>query len=123
MVTTTNIERIIGIDVERDKINHNIDDKKTESDLEKLPEISDIKNNQQPSHKKSISKSEPEVIVGPIDTIRLLQMENRELYFPELKKEKKDIPIIPDIKKAEEDYNSVDYQIIAMNLWKAKARE
>ncbi len=33
------------------------------------------------------------------------------------------VPAIPDIKKAMRDYNSIDYQIIAMNLWKSKARE
>ena len=72
---------------------------------------------------KQRNEQKSEVVIEPINALHALRIEAREAELPEAPKEKVEIPLIPDMKKAEEDYNSVDYQIIAFNLWKSKARE
>ncbi len=69
-------------------------------------------------------KSEqPEHILQPVSFNHMLNIEGRETDLPDAPKEDFECPAVPDMKKAEEDYNSIDYQIIAFNLWKSKARE
>ncbi len=94
-------------------------EKKEQSGLESIPqktEQSDI-----PVQQKK--KADPTIILQPITPNHILRVQNREIDLPEAPEEKMEIPVIPDMKKAEEDYNSIDYQIIAFNLWKSKAKE
>lgn len=106
MVTFSTIDQTLDTTVENCK---------NSSGLEKIPQKSP----------QPFKKPEPELhkALKPVEFITVLQMESRELNLPELKEEKEEVPIIPDLKKAEEDYNSIDYQIIAANLWKSKAKE
>ncbi len=77
-----------------------------------------------PSEKEGEKKrADPTIILQPITPNHILRVQNREIDLPEAPEEKMEIPIIPDMKKADEDYNSIDYQIIAFNLWKSKAKE
>ncbi len=61
-------------------------------------------------------------VLKPVSQRHILQIQDR-IDPVELDDPQENVPAIPDIKKAVEDYNSIDYQIIAMNLWKSKARE
>ena len=61
-------------------------------------------------------------IIKPTNHIDVIKMQTREHELPNAPEESPDIPAIPDMKKAEEDYNSIDYQLIAFNLWKNKAQ-
>lgn len=106
MVTFSTIDQTLDTTVEN---------RKKSSGLEKIQEKAP-----QPFKKP---EPVPHQSLKPVEFITFLQMESRELNLPELKEEKEEVPIIPDIKKAEEDYNSIDYQIIAANLWKSKAKE
>ncbi len=85
-----------------------------ESQLETMPE---------PEKKEQKKKASPYMILQPISPIHVLRIETRVTDLPDAPAEKMEVPIIPDMKKAEEDYNSIDYQIIAFNLWKSKAKE
>ncbi|MFA6888212.1 MAG: hypothetical protein WC254_01830 [Candidatus Woesearchaeota archaeon] len=84
------------------------------SPLEKMQVPEKLKKHQEPY---------PDDIIKPMDTNHILRVQNRDQDLPSAPKETAQIPLIPDQKKADEDYNSVDYQIIAFNLWKSKARE
>ncbi len=84
------------------------------SALEKIPV---------PEKFKKKQEQDPDDVIKPMDPLHILRVQNREQDLPSAPKEKADIPIIIDQKKAEEDYNSIDYQIIAFNLWKSKARD
>ena len=64
-----------------------------------------------------------EHILQPVSFNHMLKIEGLETDLPESPKEEFECPAVPDMKKAEEDYNSIDYQMIAFNLWKSKARE
>lgn len=68
----------------------------------------------------SVSKSPQQEEIKPIDDLHVLKFIGRELDLPDSPKPQ-EMPVIPDQKKAEEDYNSIDYQLIAFNLWKAKS--
>lgn len=87
-------------------------EKKKQTGLEAIPTREDEK-----------KRRDPAIILQPITTNHVLRVQNREIDLPEAPEEKMEIPVIPDMKKAEEDYNSIDYQIIAFNLWKSKAKE
>ncbi len=76
-----------------------------------------------PTGENEKKRGDPTIILQPITPNHILRVQNREIDLPEAPEEKMEIPIIPDMKKAEEDYNSIDYQIIAFNLWKSKAKE
>jgi len=89
-------------------------EKKEQSGLESIPQKTEA------VQKK---KADPAIILQPITPNHILRVQNREIDLPEAPEEKMEIPVIPDMKKAEEDYNSIDYQIIAFNLWKSKAKE
>ncbi|MBI5002349.1 hypothetical protein HZC31_03120 [Candidatus Woesearchaeota archaeon] len=89
-------------------------EKKEQSGLESIPQKTEA------VQKK---KADPTIILQPITPNHILRVQNREIDLPEAPEEKMEIPVIPDMKKAEEDYNSIDYQIIAFNLWKSKAKE
>ncbi len=71
--------------------------------------------------KISLSKSEEPQEIKPISDSHIIKFLNRDIDLPDSPKEP-EMPIVPDMKRAEEDYNSIDYQIIAFNLWKSKAR-
>ncbi len=92
----------------------------SQSKLEAIPPLEKSAASESGEIKK---RSNPYMILRPIDPKHILRIETRETDLPESPKETVDIPVIPDMKKAEEDYNSIDYQIIAFNLWKAKAKE
>lgn len=68
----------------------------------------------------SVSKSPQQQEIKPIDDLHVIKFIGRELDLPDSPKQQ-EIPVIPDQKKADEDYNSIDYQLIAFNLWKAKS--
>ncbi len=91
-----------------------VEKKKEQSGLESIPQ------NAEQVQKK---KADPTIILQPIGQGHILRVQNREIDLPEAPEEKVEIPVVPDMKKAEEDYNSIDYQIIAFNLWKSKAKE
>ncbi|MBI5073156.1 hypothetical protein HZA99_05025 [Candidatus Woesearchaeota archaeon] len=78
---------------------------------------------QMPAPKQQKKSAEPEFILQPVSFNHMLNIEGRETDLPDAPKEKMECPAVPDMKKAEEDYNSIDYQMIAFNLWKSKARE
>jgi hypothetical protein len=63
-----------------------------------------------------------EHVLQPVRQQHMLNCEGRQEEPPGMRKSL-DMPAVPDVKKAVEDYNSIDYQIIAMNLWKSTARE
>ena len=90
-------------------------EKKQQSGLESIPQKTE-----QSEQKK---RADPTIILQPITPNHILRVQNREIDLPEAPDEKMEIPVIPDMKKADEDYNSIDYQIIAFNLWKSKAKE
>ena len=87
------------------------------------PEESQLEAMPQPEKKEQKKKSSPYLILQPISPIHVLRIETRETDLPDAAEERMEIPIVPDMKKADEDYNSIDYQIIAFNLWKSKAKE
>jgi hypothetical protein len=62
-----------------------------------------------------------EEVLQPIQQNHMLRCQTR-VEPPGLQKSM-ETPVVPNVKKAIDDYNSVDYQIIAMNLWKTTARE
>ena len=94
------------------------DAKLSPSALEQIP------NSQQHAAAPAVKKkSEPDHILQPVSFNHMLKIEGLETDLPESPKEEVECPIVPDMKKAEEDYNSIDYQMIAFNLWKSKARE
>jgi len=65
----------------------------------------------------------PERILKPVTELHLLRLENRLAHTPGMPKEDAKIPVILDMKKAAEDYNSIDYHVLAMNLWRNAAKE
>ena len=78
----------------------------------------------QSEKKKAKNKAETPAVIAPISHLHILHFDsNRELDLPDAPPEKTEIPFFPNMKKAEEDYNSIDYQLIVFNLWKTKARE
>lgn len=91
--------------------------------IDSVVENQDVVENREKKENQQKKKSEPGLGVEPISHSHILRVENRVIDLPESPHEKQEIPIIPDIKKAEEDYNSIDYQIIAFNLWRSKAKE
>lgn len=97
-----------------DHIENLVEKEKKQQGLESIPQ------NTKPVQKK---KADPTIILQPIGQGHILRVQNREIDLPEAPKENTEIPVVPDMKKAEEDYNSIDYQIIAFNLWKSKAKE
>lgn len=64
----------------------------------------------------------PTTVLRPVSQRHILQILNR-VEPAGLDDPQENVPAIPDVRKAVADYNSVDYQIIAMNLWKSKSRE
>lgn len=86
--------------------------------IEEVVEDEELKEKKEPVHKRDTA-----AVIEPLNMIHILRVQERETDLPSAPAEKEEIPIIPDMKKAEEDYNSIDYQIIAFNLWKSKARE
>ena len=62
-------------------------------------------------------------LICPVPQNHILRVQERETDLPDAPKEETEIPIILDMKKAEEDYKSIDYQVLAFNLWRSKARE
>jgi len=93
-----------------------IDDKTTkneqESNLEKIVPNRDIH-----------QKKDPADVVHPVSQQHILRLENRPEHTPGQPKNNVEFPVKIDMRKVEEDYNSVDYQILAMNLWQNQAKE
>lgn len=92
------------------------------TDQHSYPHIEEVLE-EKTEEKKVVHKRDTPAVITPLDTLHILRVQERETDLPNAPTEKEEIPLIPDMKKAEEDYNSVDYQIIAFNLWKSKARE
>ena len=70
---------------------------------------------------KKPKKSHPKELLQPVDHLHMLKVE-RGYYRAPMIDQDIDLPPVPDICIAIEDYNSVDYQIIVFNLWRSKAK-
>jgi hypothetical protein len=70
---------------------------------------------------KKPSRHASDEILKPVSPLHALRCQTR-VYIPE-PENSVETPAVIDVKKAVDDYNSVDYQIIAMNLWRNTAKE
>jgi hypothetical protein len=89
---------------------HDISDKSKET----LPEKNPPRELEQKVEEKSIKKQkepEPRVILEPHSRFIAMAAYTVNRVEPE----KVDIPVIIDMKKAEDDYNSIDYMVIDFN--------
>lgn len=71
--------------------------------------------------KITVSKAKEPEEIKPISDSHVIKFLSREIDLPDSPKQQ-EMPVIPDQKKADADYNSIDYQIIAFNLWRSKER-